>query len=49
MTGSAESGASATISGDIDFSGGSLTHQGKNIGATHQHTDPQGGTTGGVV
>lgn len=49
MQGSSESGASASISGDIDFTGTSLTHNGKNIGATHQHTDPQGGTTGGVV
>lgn len=49
MTGSTGSGASASISGDVDFTGGSLTHEGKNIGATHQHTDPQGGTTGGVV
>ncbi len=49
MQGSSESGASASISGNVDFSGGSLTHQGKNIGATHQHNDPQGGTTGGVV
>ena len=49
MTGSTGSGASASISGNVDFSGGSLTHQGKNIGATHQHTDPQGGNTGGVV
>lgn len=49
MTGSTGSGQSASIAGNVDFTGGSITHQGKNIGATHQHTDPQGGTTGGVV
>lgn len=46
MQGSTGGGASASITGNIDFSGGSLTHNGKNIGSTHTHSDPQGGTTG---
>lgn len=46
MQGSTGSGTSATISGNVAFSGGSLTHNGKNIGSTHTHSDPQGGTTG---
>ena len=46
MQGSTGSGAAATISGNVAFAGGSLTHNGKNIGSTHTHTDPQGGTTG---
>lgn len=46
MQGSTGSGAAATISGNVAFTGGSLTHNGKNIGSTHTHTDPQGGTTG---
>lgn len=46
MNGSTGSGASASITGNVDFSGGSLTHNGKNIGSTHTHSDPQGGTTG---
>lgn len=48
MNGSTGSGASASITGNIDFSGGSLTHNGKNIGSTHTHSgvQPGGGTTG---
>ena len=46
MQGSTGSGAAATISGNVAFTGGSLTHNGKNIGSTHTHSDPQGGTTG---
>lgn len=48
MNGSTGSGASAVISGNIQFTGGSLTHNGKNIGSTHTHTGVQsgGGTTG---
>jgi phage baseplate assembly protein V len=48
MVGSTGSGASAEITGNVNFSGGSLTHNGKNIGSTHTHTgvQPGGGTTG---
>jgi len=46
INGSAGSGAAATIAGPVNFTGASLTHNGKNIGSTHTHTDPQGGTTG---
>lgn len=46
MNGSTGSGAAATIAGNVNFTGGSLTHNSKNIGSTHTHTDPQGGTTG---
>lgn len=48
MNGSTGSGASASISGNVDFSGGSLTHNGKSIGSTHTHSgvQPGGGTSG---
>lgn len=46
MNGSTGSGAAATIAGNVNFTGGSLTHNSKNIGSTHTHSDPQGGTTG---
>ena len=49
MIGSASSGASAVITGAINFIG-SLTSNGKNISDSHTHTGvtPGGGTTGGV-
>lgn len=46
MNGSTGSGAAATIAGNVNFTGGSLTHNSKNIGSTHTHSDPQGGITG---
>lgn len=48
MNGSTGSGAAATISGNINFTGGSLTHNGKNIGSTHTHSgvQPGSGTSG---
>lgn len=48
MNGSTGSGASASITGNVDFSGGSLTHNGKSIGSTHTHSgvQPGGGTSG---
>jgi phage baseplate assembly protein V len=46
INGSTGSGAAATIAGPVNFTGSALTHNGKNIGSTHTHTDPQGGTTG---
>lgn len=49
MNGSATSGASAKISGPVEFTGSSISHNGKEIGAQHKHSDPQGGNTGGVV
>lgn len=44
-------GGTATITGNVAISGGTLTHNGKNIGANHQHTGVQtgGSNTGGVV
>jgi phage baseplate assembly protein V len=46
MTGSGGSGAS--IQGPLDVTGGSVTHDGKNIGSSHTHSGvaPGGGTTG---
>lgn len=40
-------GGSATIEGNVAFTGGSVTHNGKNIGDTHQHSgvQPGGGNT----
>lgn len=45
MVGSGGSGASATITGGVAITG-ALTNNGKNVGSTHTHSDPQGGTTG---
>ena len=44
-------GGTATITGNVAISGGTLTHNGKNIGDNHQHTGVQtgGGNTGGVL
>ncbi|MEX1197799.1 MAG: phage baseplate assembly protein V [Pseudohongiellaceae bacterium] len=41
----------ATINGDVSFSGGSVTHEGTDIGATHKHSGVQSGgsITGGPV
>lgn len=46
MTGSGGSGAS--IQGPLSVTGGTVTHNTKNIGSTHTHTgvQPGGGTTG---
>lgn len=51
MQGSSESGASASISGDVDFTGATLTHNGKNIGWKHNHAgvQPGSGNSGDVV
>lgn len=48
MQGSTGSGKAATISGNIDFNSGTLTHNGKNISSTHTHlgVQPGPGTTG---
>lgn len=40
--------AGSSMSGNIAITGGSLTHDGINIGKTHVHADPQGGLTGGA-
>lgn len=39
MVGSGGSGASAQISGTVAFQGGSLTHNGKDVGSTHTHME----------
>lgn len=50
MRGSTGSGKAAIVDGDIQFIGGSLTHQGKNIGNTHTHSGVRGGPdTSGAV
>lgn len=51
MTGAAGSGSSIKIQGDVEFSGGSVTHNGKDIGETHRNSgvQPGSGTSGGVV
>lgn len=43
-------GGTANFTGNVAFQGGSITHEGKNIGATHTHTGVQtgGGSTGQV-
>lgn len=48
LTGTVQVVGSLTQSGgNSSFSGGSMTHNGTNVGGTHVHLDPQGGTTGG--
>lgn len=51
MVGSGGSGASAQIQGGFALTGGSLTHNGKDIGSTHKHSgvQPGGGQTGNPV
>jgi phage baseplate assembly protein gpV len=50
MVGSGGTGSSIQITGNVQFSGGSLTHNGKNIGSTHIHSNGNGGAnTGGPV
>lgn len=48
MVGSSVGGASASITGNVDFNGGTLTHNGKDISSTHTHggVTPGGGSTG---
>lgn len=45
------SGGTATLKGNVAMSGGTLTHDGKNIGESHKHSGVQtgGGNSGGVV
>lgn len=51
MVGSGGSGASAQITGNVAFSGGTLTHNSTDIGSTHKHGGVQtgGGQTGTPV
>lgn len=51
MAGSGGSGNSISISGGASFEGGTIMHDGKNIGSDHRHSGVQtgGGTTGGPV
>lgn len=44
-------GGTASLKGNVAVSGGSLTHNGKNIGEDHKHNAVQtgSGTSGGVV
>lgn len=44
MVGSGGTGASAAITGNVAITG-TLTNNGKTVGSTHTHSDPQGGTT----
>ncbi len=39
-------GAGAVVSGNLTHTGGAITSDGVNIGATHIHPDPHGGFTG---
>ncbi|VFR81281.1 FIG00696938: hypothetical protein [plant metagenome] len=40
-------GSSMRIQGGIDFQGGTITHNGKNIGSDHSHPNGMGGNTDG--
>lgn len=46
-----QEGGSATMKGNVAIEGGSLTHNGKNVGSTHSHggVTPGGGNTGAPV
>lgn len=46
-----QEGGSATMKGNVAIEGGSLTHNGKNVGSTHSHSGvtPGGGNTGAPV
>lgn len=46
-----QEGGSATMKGNVAIEGGSLTHNGKNVGSTHNHSGvtPGGGNTGAPV
>lgn len=46
ISGQAGSGNGNTIKGGFAVDGGSITHDGKNIGSTHTHPGDSGGTTG---
>lgn len=47
IAGKAGGGGRNSVQGGMDFEGGQITHDGKNIGGTHAHPDPHGGNTGG--
>lgn len=36
---------SLSVSGDVEFDGGSVSHKGKNIGGDHQHSGVQSGSS----
>lgn len=46
-----QEGGSATMKGNVAIQGGSLTHNGKNVGSDHSHSgvQPGGGNTGAPV
>lgn len=46
-----QEGGSATMKGNVAIEGGSLTHNGKNVGSNHNHSGvtPGGGNTGAPV
>ncbi len=46
LSGRAGGGGGNVISGGLAMEGGSITHDGKNIGGTHTHPGDSGGTTG---
>jgi phage baseplate assembly protein V len=46
MVGTTGGGAAATITGGVNFQGGELTHNGKDVGSSHTHPGDSGGTTG---
>lgn len=46
IAGKAGQGSGNTVEGGFAVQGGAITHDGKNIGATHTHPGDSGGTTG---
>lgn len=47
VAGGGAGGGTSRIRGNFEIEGGTLTHNGANIGSTHVHPDPHGGNTGG--
>jgi hypothetical protein len=43
MSGATGTGAAIKIAGNVEFTGGTLTHNGKNIGSDHKHSGVQSG------
>jgi phage baseplate assembly protein V len=47
VAGGGAGGGTSRIRGNFEIEGGTLTHDGHNIGGYHVHDDPQGGSVGG--
>lgn len=48
VLGQGDSGGTSSINGNFDINGSTLTHNGKNIGSTHEHSNGNGGANTGA-